>query len=225
MPLIHSRNEAIELINSKKILIFDFDGVILDSVHIKTEAFGDLYIDFGEDIADLVKKYHEENGGMSRFEKIKYYNDVLLADQHINESCDSMAEKFSELVFDKVVIANEIPGVMDFIKHYKKKSIPMAINSATPTEELIQILISRDLKRYFSQIMGSPTSKYENLVSILEANQADRKDAIFFGDAESDLLAADKIGMDFIGIGEFIKEKDVVFSSKQFNAINFIELI
>ena len=225
MPLIHSRNEAIELINSKKILIFDFDGVILDSVHIKTEAFGDLYIHFGEDIVGLVKQYHEENGGMSRFEKIKYYNDVLLADQHINESYDSMAEKFSELVFDKVVIANEIPGVMDFIKHYNKKAIPMAINSATPTEELIQILISRDLERYFSQIMGSPTSKYENLVSILDTNQADRKDAIFFGDAESDLLAADKIGMDFIGIGAFIKEKDTVVSSKQFNAINFIELV
>ena len=60
------------LIDSKKLLIFDFDGVIADSVDIKTEAFGELYSEFGEKIVKEVKLYHENNGGVSRYEKINY---------------------------------------------------------------------------------------------------------------------------------------------------------
>ena len=61
-----------------KILIYDFDGVICDSVGLKTDAFVELYSSENENIQKLVKVYHLTNGGISRFEKIKYFETVLL---------------------------------------------------------------------------------------------------------------------------------------------------
>ena len=55
-------------------IIFDFDGVIAESVHIKSSAFSDLYKSYGEDIVKRVVKHHEANGGMSRYKKIRYYH-------------------------------------------------------------------------------------------------------------------------------------------------------
>ena len=42
----------------QKILIYDFDGVVCDSVHIKTEAFVELYASYDENIQQAVRTYH-----------------------------------------------------------------------------------------------------------------------------------------------------------------------
>ena len=61
-----------------KINTFDFDGVITESVQIKTDAFVALYSNYGTDIVQKVVKHHETNGGMSRYKKIKLYHKTLL---------------------------------------------------------------------------------------------------------------------------------------------------
>ena len=57
-----------------KNIFFDFDGVILDSVDCKTQAFEKMYSKYGNDIAKKVKKYHLNNGGVSRFEKFRFWH-------------------------------------------------------------------------------------------------------------------------------------------------------
>ena len=46
-------------------IFFDFDGVIVDSVNIKTQVFYLMYLPYGEDIALKAKQHHIENGGVS----------------------------------------------------------------------------------------------------------------------------------------------------------------
>ena len=79
-------------------IIFDFDGVIAESVQIKTEAFASLYNQYGTNVINKVIDHHEENGGMSRFEKIKFYHtsylNKMISDDEINE----LANQFSKLV-------------------------------------------------------------------------------------------------------------------------------
>ncbi len=98
-------------IRSKKLIIFDFDGVIADSVEIKTEAFADLYRPYGESIVTEVVNYHRAHGGMSRFEKFEHYHRVLIK-QPINDTIlTELGVEFSRLVLEKVVACAEIPGV------------------------------------------------------------------------------------------------------------------
>ena len=61
-----------------KIAIFDFDGVICDSNSVKTNAFLELYKDLDQNKLSFVKRYHIHNGGISRYEKIKYFEKFFL---------------------------------------------------------------------------------------------------------------------------------------------------
>ena len=60
-----------------KTIIFDFDGIILESIDVKTEAFKKLYQPFGSSISNKVVENHLANGGISRYEKIKIYHKQL----------------------------------------------------------------------------------------------------------------------------------------------------
>lgn len=61
----------------KKAIVFDFDGVILESMDVKTRAFRDLFEDYPEHNDEIVR-FHLDNGGMSRFEKFRIiYRDIL----------------------------------------------------------------------------------------------------------------------------------------------------
>jgi len=52
------------VIDSKKLLIFDFDGVLADSVEVKTEAFALLYKPYGQKVVEKVVSHHRDNGGI-----------------------------------------------------------------------------------------------------------------------------------------------------------------
>ena len=73
------------MINFYKTFIFDCDGVILNSNKIKTNSFRALLSTYDKCAVDEFIKYHKTNGGISRYEKIKYflkkimpkYNDFL----------------------------------------------------------------------------------------------------------------------------------------------------
>ena len=71
-----------EIINQKSILVFDFDGVLADSVNIKANAFAELYSPYGSEIVERVVTHHLANGGMSRFDKFNYYHNVYLDHLH-----------------------------------------------------------------------------------------------------------------------------------------------
>ena len=59
------------------IIILDFDGVILESVSVKTEAFRTLF-SFAPEYVEEIVKFHKDNGGMSRFDKFRYIFDHIL---------------------------------------------------------------------------------------------------------------------------------------------------
>ena len=61
-----------DLINYK-LIFFDFDGVIKDSNRIKTQAFQELFKEFGNKISSKVVNHHIQNMGISRYDKITYY--------------------------------------------------------------------------------------------------------------------------------------------------------
>ncbi len=57
---------------------FDFDGVLVESGDIKTQAFADLYQSYGNTIVNEVVRYHKLNGGLSRYKKFRYFQQYLL---------------------------------------------------------------------------------------------------------------------------------------------------
>tara|TARA_Y100000741_G_scaffold350402_1_gene320468 strand:+ start:2609 stop:3244 length:636 start_codon:yes stop_codon:yes gene_type:complete len=181
----------------KSIYIFDFDGVLVDSVKIKTESFALIYKPFGIKVVNKVINHHLENGGMSRFDKFKFYHKNFL---NINLNKDDLSIlniKFSSLVKNKVIKAPEIPGATQYLFELNKNK-RVYVNSATPKNELLEIISKRGWSNYFIDILGSPKSKTENIQYIIDKEKRDLKEFVFFGDAINDYKAAKKIGIDFV---------------------------
>jgi len=183
-------HKSIPTFKSLKTFIFDFDGVILDSLDCKTDAFYQMYLQYGEDIANKVKQYHIFNGGVSRFQKFKIwhkeYLDIDLSDKEIQK----LAEKFSELVFEKVINSDPIPGAIEFIKRYSK-NFNFFIISGTPDNEIKKICSAIGISNNFKEILGSPKNKKEWCVYLkTKYNDITSSNTIFLGDAISDYEAA-----------------------------------
>ena len=66
-------------INSYKSIVFDCDGVILNSNSIKTQAFYDTTAFLGVDVANELKNYHLANGGVSRYSNLTIIEFILPA--------------------------------------------------------------------------------------------------------------------------------------------------
>ena len=58
---VRVRNLSIEYIESFKTIFWDFDGVIKDSVDVKSDAFKQLFLPFGKDMANRIKEHHLAN--------------------------------------------------------------------------------------------------------------------------------------------------------------------
>ena len=141
-----------DIINSKKCIIFDFDGVIKDSVDVKTNAFAQLYKKESNQKLNLILDYHKKNGGISRFEKFKYFEEKLLKKLSERE-LNNLSEKFSKLVIKKVINAKPILGVEKFLKYLNSKNKILVVNSATPTEELEVIVKECNIRNILEMYM------------------------------------------------------------------------
>ena len=207
--------------NKIKGIIFDFDGVILNSVNVKTDAFAKMYEKYGETVVKHVLIHHLDNGGMSRYEKIKYYHENFLKEILTVLELDKLAKQFSDLVINKVVNAPYIPGAFQFIKKYSKK-LPLFICTGTPTGEINEILERKNLARYFTGVYGSPEKKESHIKEIMECHNLKPSSLVFYGDSKIDLEAAEYFGISFILIkNDENKELFRFFKGKAIN--NFLE--
>ena len=178
---------------------FDFDGVLADSVEVKTQAFAKLYEEFGSGVVDKVVDYHRNNSGVTRLEKFCYYQGELLGGELDDAELEELCQSFSRLVVDKVVAAPEIPGATELLEACRSNILCFVI-SATPDDELIEIVRRRGIHSFFVEILGSSETKTNNLKTLLKKYNLDPGRCLFFGDAESDYRAAQACKVNFLGI-------------------------
>jgi len=192
-------------LNRYKAFFFDFDGVIVDSLDIKTEAFGELFSRYGKEVSRKVMDYHRNNGGVSRYEKFKYYYKNLLHKEIDQRIINKLDKDYSKLVVKKVLAAPYIKGALAFIKRLGHLGKDCFIISGTPQKEIRHILKYKKINKLFKETAGSPDNKTENLRKIMDKYDISPKQAIYFGDAKSDYKAAKKRKIVFIGL---VQNKD-----------------
>jgi len=178
---------------------FDFDGVLADSVEVKTRAFAKLFEPYGPENVERVVDHHRRHGGMTRAEKFRHYYREYLGTTLNDEQMADLCRRFAALVVDEVVAAPEIPGAEEFLKRWSSK-LDCFVISATPDEEIREIVERRRMTGYFKGVFGSSVDKKTNLQNLLKQHDLDPLKCCFFGDAESDYQAASTCGTHFIGI-------------------------
>lgn len=197
-----------------KAVIFDFDGVILDSADIKTEAFIELFNKYPEH-QEAIKKYHIEHQGITRFKKFEWIYKTLLKQPYNEDVKKRLGQDFSALVFKKVMNAKAIPGAIEFLETLNQNNIPAYIASGTPDEELKKILEGRELSGYFKAAYGSNISKEQAIDRVAEDEGLTYSELLFIGDATTDYRAATSKNVPFVAVYsdemiEYWQEKNII---------------
>jgi HAD superfamily hydrolase (TIGR01549 family) len=182
--------------NKFKIVFWDFDGVIKDSVNVKTDAFVDIFKEYGTELTQKVKEHHIANGGMSRFEKIPLYASWAgkeLSEEEIN----NYSTRFSEIAVQKVIDSNWVLGVEEVLRENPYGQMFILV-SATPVDELLFILKKLDLYDCFVSVYGSPMSKKTAIEKSIIEYLVNTEECVMIGDAKADLEAANANGINFL---------------------------
>lgn len=182
------------------LLVFDCDGVILESVDAKTEAFARVAERYGPEARDRLALFHRLHGGVSRREKFAWLFREVLRKEITPPEMEELCDLFVRYALENVLNAPLVPGIMQVLQAWRGR-VPMYVCSGTPTEELRTVLGRRSLAGYFDGICGTPPAKAERLAMIVREAGVDPADAVMVGDAGTDMQAAESAGTRFYGRG------------------------
>ncbi len=179
-------------------ILFDFDGVLVESAEIKIAAFRALYAEHGAQVVDRVIAHHTAHGGISRRQKIRLYHREFLGIALAPEALDGLCGRFSGLVEDAVVNAPAVRGAAALLAAASGRA-KLFVVSGTPQAELERIAARRGIAGYFAEIHGSPPEKAPIIHDILARHDLAADHVVFVGDSMTDYVAAADTGIAFVG--------------------------
>jgi phosphoglycolate phosphatase-like HAD superfamily hydrolase len=185
-------------------VFLDFDGVIKESLGVKTAAFAAIFAPWGEEAAARVCAHHIANGGMSRYRKIPFYLREYCADPRMGTPderalVDKLFADFANRAYAGVLAAPFVPGAEDFIRGCNTQGIPLAIISGTPEEEMRSLIADMGMRVNFAAIYGSPRDKRELLEAAMQNFALQPDETMFVGDSINDYTPAIELGVPFVG--------------------------
>lgn len=186
-------------ITDYKSLIFDCDGVVLNSNKIKTEAFRLIFEPFGKGLANEMVDYHISYGGISRYKKIDYFINNYLQNRtkkYLQDLKVDLLKNFSDIVKNKL-IKSEVCNDLQLLK-LRTKNSKWFIVSGGDEEELNYTFKKKKISSLFDGgIYGSPSNKFEIIEDEIKKGNI-IKPAIYFGDSKLDYEVANFYNFDFV---------------------------
>lgn len=179
-----------------RIIVLDFDGVVVESNDIKHQAFSEIFSVFPEQYKEIME-YHLSHNAVNRHDKFRYIMEKIFKWKYDKELAQTWATRFSELTRGKIINCPYVSGAMEFIGSFSDK-YPIYLASATPLDELKIILRERGILRYFKDIYGAPTLKKEMFKKIQEKEMVKPDEILYIGDSREDYDVGSSFGCVFI---------------------------
>ena len=202
-----------------KNILWDFDGVILDSMPIREFGFRTIFDKFDKNLVNKLIDYHSLNGGLSRYVKIRYFYENLLNKSITEKKVLELAENFS-IIMKKELINKKylITDTVNFIDtHYQEYNFHIV--SGSDDKELKFLCNELGLSKYFITINGSPTPKNDLVKNVINKNEYKKNETILIGDSFNDYDAAKINNIDFYGFNNeelIMKSKTYIYNFNNF---------
>lgn len=195
-------------ITKYKTIVFDCDGVVLDSNVVKTEAYFRTAKNLGATDAEAqaLVDYHVNLGGISRYHKFDYYIREILHRPVTDKAIQALLDEFSKELEVGLMQCNLAKGIFDL--RAVTKSANWMILSGGDQQEIRTLFAKRKIDHMFDGgLFGSPDNKDEVLAR--EKSSANIQfPALFLGDSKYDFEAADRAGLDFIFLSDWTEVPD-----------------
>jgi phosphoglycolate phosphatase-like HAD superfamily hydrolase len=185
-------------VNNKALttLVFDCDGVILNSNRIKTDAFRSVALRYGPDVAEALVQFHVQHGGVSRYRKFKHLLVNILGNVGGEKEVQTLASAYGECVYNELLQCDIAPGLHELRKATADQA--WMVVSGGDEAELRSVFAARGLDTLFDRgIHGSPATK--DVILQRELSSANLMlPALFVGDSRYDHEAAQRAGLQFV---------------------------
>lgn len=182
--------------DSLRVLVLDFDGVVIESNAVKTEAFQHVFSRFPEHV-DAMMAFHHTHVSLSRFAKFEHLLATLGKTDDVALQAD-ISSDFSKRVLDRMMAVPLVPGAEAFLRRFTPR-LPVYLASVTPEAELGQILAKRGLSHWFKDVYGCPPWTKPNAIrDVLSRERVMPDDALLIGDSAGDQRAAQTTGVNFL---------------------------
>lgn len=193
--------------NKKKTILFDFDGVIVDSFRPAFEVSRDIrksWMDFTED--DYRKCF--EGNPYDEFTRIDRRKKVA-------------TEEFFKIYIPRFLRLPVIDGITNVLKKLSKK-YRLIIVSSTISSPIHEWLTGHNLIHYFTKIMGGDVheSKVEKIKMIFKKYEIVANDCVFITDTLGDLREANEMGINSLVVTYGFHDEDTLKKGKP---VGFIE--
>ena len=182
------------------IILWDFDGVIIESNSIRVNGFKEVLQSYPKNQVKELLNFHSRNGGLSRYVKFKYFFNQIRNEKISEKKISSLAMEFSKIMRNKLTQESLlIPEIMRFINDQHKAGKEMHIVSGSDHAELNFLCAKLKIEKYFKTISGSPTPKTELVSEIIENSEYSKSQFCLIGDSFNDFEAASNNGVIFFG--------------------------
>jgi phosphoglycolate phosphatase-like HAD superfamily hydrolase len=179
------------------LIIFDCDGVILNSNKLKSEAFYQTTVGWGENFANQFVHYHMNNGGVSRYLKFEYFFKEILKTNIDDQIMDRALMEYAEFVSQGLMNCEIASGLIQLRKNYP--SSEWAVASGGKQDELREVFFRRDIDKLFNAgIYGSPETKESIVRRLLDERKYENTSVLMLGDSLYDYQVALQNNIDFV---------------------------
>jgi phosphoglycolate phosphatase-like HAD superfamily hydrolase len=208
-------------LNNYKTILWDFDGVIMDSMPIRDKGFELVLSAHPKDqIAELMA-YHRNNGGLSRYHKFRYFFEEIRKESISEEEITILADSFSKVMLDNLLNPDLL--ILDSVNFIRNNymNYDMHVVSGSDQKELRTICDHLELSTYFKSIHGSPTPKTELVKNLLRDNEYNCETTCLIGDSYNDFEAAKSNEIVFFGYNNFSLNKEGIDYVDTFDVCSF----
>jgi phosphoglycolate phosphatase-like HAD superfamily hydrolase len=195
-------------IEQYKSIVFDCDGVLLNSNVIKTEAYFRASKNLGatDAQAQALVDYHVRLGGISRYHKFDYYLREVTQQPATKEAIQALLDEFGREL-EVGLMQCEVASGLEALRTATPDAV-WFILSGGDQQELRTLFTKRELAHLFDGgIFGSPDDKDEVLAR-KKANGQLQFPALFIGDSKYDHEASTNAGLDFIFLSNWTEVAD-----------------
>lgn len=212
--------------NKHKAIIFDLDGVLVDTAKFHFLAWQKLANDLDFDISE---EQNEAMKGLSRihsFQKLLEFGGKTVSNNDFERHLYNKNQDYL-LRVSTMTERDLLPGVKKVLDFLIESDVPFALGSASKNARLI--LKSLKIEEKFAAIVdGTDVSNAkpdpEVFLTASEKLKVNPNECIVFEDSVAGIEAANSAGMTSIGIGDASILKEADYNFKDFTEIN-IEFI
>jgi beta-phosphoglucomutase len=207
-----------------KAIIFDMDGVIIESEPLHYKAYHNMFEDLN---IDVTPEFYESLTGKSTLNVCKQVCDAFNL-KETPETLVALKRMHYEYIFENDKTFDLIDGVLDVIKDYHKNGLTLVLGSSASMQSIERIFKRFDLNKYFKAKLSGAELKAskphpEIFIKAAEATGFKPEECIVIEDSTNGIIAAKSAGIFCIGYDSF-HSKNQDYSKADLVVTDFSEI-